>query len=61
MVNHNEGNTFQKILQILKECDYWVKYKILNAYTHGNIPQNRARVFIVGFRKKEQYDNFYFP
>jgi DNA (cytosine-5)-methyltransferase 1 len=34
---------------------------VLNAYTHGNIPQNRERVFIVGFQNKEQCENFSFP
>ena len=29
--------------------------------THGNIPQNRERIFIVGFREKKQYENFSFP
>jgi len=37
------------MLELLKDCGYWVKYDVLNAETHGNIPQNRERVFIVGF------------
>jgi len=28
---------------------------------YGNVPQNRERVYIVGFKKKKHYDNFSFP
>jgi DNA (cytosine-5)-methyltransferase 1 len=61
LVNHNEGETLKKMLELLKSCGYWVKYDVLNAETHGNIPQNRERIFIVGFLKKSQYENFSFP
>jgi DNA (cytosine-5)-methyltransferase 1 len=61
LVNHNEGETLKKMLQLLKNCGYWVKYDVLNAETHGNIPQNRERIFIVGFLKKSQCENFSFP
>lgn len=61
LVNHNEGETLKKMLELLKDCGYWVKYDVLSAETHGNIPQNRERVFIVGFRDKKQYENFSFP
>ena len=60
LVNHNEGETLKKMLELLKDCGYWVKYDVLNAETHGNIPQNRERVFIVGFQEKKQYENFSF-
>ena len=33
----------------------------MNAETHGNIPQNRERIFIVGFQEKKQCENFTFP
>jgi DNA (cytosine-5)-methyltransferase 1 len=61
LVNHNEGETLKMMLELLKSCGYWVKYDVLNAETHGNIPQNRERIFIVGFSKKGQYENFFFP
>lgn len=28
---------------------------------YGNIPQNRERIYIVGFKDKEKYKNFDFP
>ena len=34
---------------------------MLNAKDYGNIPQNRERIYIVGFKDIEQYKNFDFP
>ena len=28
---------------------------------YGNIPQNRERIYLVGFKNKEECDRFYFP
>jgi DNA (cytosine-5)-methyltransferase 1 len=35
--------------------------KILNSMTHGNIPQNRERIFIIGFLDKAKAEAFEFP
>ena len=40
---------------------YFLKVKILNACEYGNIPQNRERIYIVGFKNKEDYFRFIFP
>jgi DNA (cytosine-5)-methyltransferase 1 len=61
LVNHNKGETLKKVLELLKSCGYSVKCDVLSADTHGNIPQNRERIFIVGFLKKEQCESFSFP
>jgi DNA (cytosine-5)-methyltransferase 1 len=58
---HNNGKTFFIISETLKDLGYHVHYAILNTMEYGNIPQNRERIYIVGFRSKKQYDNFYFP
>ena len=47
------------IISEFKKCGYDVFHKVLNAYDFG-LPQNRDRLFIVGF-KKEQKVNFDFP
>ena len=47
------------IISEFKKCGYDVFHKVLNAYDFG-LPQNRDRLFIVGF-KKEQKVNFALP
>jgi DNA (cytosine-5)-methyltransferase 1 len=61
LASHDKGNTFKVILGALEEQGYHVKHKILNGKTHGNVPQNRERIFIVGFSEQKDYDNFSFP
>lgn len=59
--NHEKGKTLNTILNCLKDAGYFVKYKILNTMDYSNIPQNRERIYIVGFLKKESYEKFTFP
>lgn len=61
MVSHDHGNTFKVIREALTENNYFIKWKVLNGKDYGNIPQNRERIYIVGFDNKEAYDLFYFP
>jgi len=59
--NHDKGKTFEVIEKTLIKLGYYTKHQILNSRTHGNVPQNRERIFIVGFLEKKHYDNFEFP
>jgi len=62
--SHDKGNTFkviEKTLKTLGGFGYHVKAKVLNSMTHGNVPQNRERIFIVGFLDKNKADAFDFP
>ncbi len=61
LTSHDSGKTFQVILASLEELGYSVHYKVLNGLTYGNVPQNRERIFIVGFKNKEDYERFEFP
>jgi len=61
LVGHDNGNTFSIILEHLENEGYYVKFSVLNAMEYGNIPQNRERIYIVGFKDKEKYKNFDFP
>lgn len=45
---HDKGNTFKTIVQVLKDLDYTVHETVLRARDFG-IPQNRERIYIVGF------------
>jgi DNA (cytosine-5)-methyltransferase 1 len=72
LLSHNGGRTFLTILDCLAKTvnrqysftnyedglNYYVYYKVLNTKDYG-IPQNRERVFIVGFRDEKH--SFKFP
>lgn len=45
---HENGGTFRTIIRALDKLDYRVHHQILNAVHY--VPQNRERLFIVGFR-----------
>lgn len=61
LVAHNDGNTFLVIRNALVLNGYYVKWKVLNAKDYGNVPQNRERIYVVGFRSKKVFDEFRFP
>ena len=54
LVNHDKGNTFRIIHRVLTdELGYQVHWKILDARSW--VPQHRERIFIVGFRDKNDF------
>ena len=61
LVSHDHGNTFKVIREALTENNYFIKWKVLNGKDYGNVPQNRERIYIVGFNNKTAYDLFEFP
>lgn len=61
MINHDHGETFKFMIESLSNCGYVVTYQVLNSMTHANIPQNRERVFIVGFKDIEKAKKFKYP
>jgi len=62
LVHHNSGETMKEILRILREeLGYYVPDpQVFNALNYG-VPQNRDRVFFVGFSKKTGIKEFSFP
>ena len=60
--HHDKGKTLATILNVLrKDLDYYVPQpEILNAKDFG-VPQNRERIFIVGFRKDLNISTFNYP
>lgn len=64
LVTHDRGNTFTTIINTLeKKLQYKTFTRVLNTMTHGNIPQNRERIFIIAFDPIQvpNYINFEFP
>jgi DNA (cytosine-5)-methyltransferase 1 len=59
---HDKGKTLSTILRTLREdLGYYVpEPQIVNARDFG-VPQNRERIFIVGFKKKAASERFQYP
>lgn len=60
ILSNDEGRTWQTMTRIFEDLGYEWQYQILNAKDYG-IPQNRERVFVVGFRKDLDFKDFSFP
>ncbi len=60
--NHDKGKTLATILNVLREdLGYYVpEPQIINAKEFG-VPQNRERIFIVGFHKDTGITDFEYP
>lgn len=60
--SHDRGKTLSTILNVLREdLNYYVpEPQIINAKEFG-VPQNRERIFIVGFRKNLGISEFQYP
>lgn len=61
LIYHDNGKTFITIHNTLAEMDYGIKYAVLNASTHGNIPQDRKRTFVAAFKDYDMMNAFTFP
>jgi DNA (cytosine-5)-methyltransferase 1 len=59
---HDKGRTYKVIINTLKDMDYEVDSMLYKARDFG-APQNRERIYIVGFDKKtmKNIDSFNFP
>lgn len=57
---HDNGNTLSVIQKTLEEIGYTVCYTVLNASNYG-LPQNRERIYIIGFRNDLNIKYFRFP
>ncbi len=61
LLNHDEGKSLKRIMSELENLGYNLTYKILNTMKYGNLPQNRERIYIVGFLDKSKLNNFAWP
>ncbi len=58
---HDKGKTYKIIRTTLEKLGYYIKDAVLNAKDYSNIPQNRERIYIVGFNDYKAYFEFNFP
>jgi DNA (cytosine-5)-methyltransferase 1 len=61
LVSHDGGNTFETIKTALEGADYHLKWQVVNTCKLTNIPQNRERIYIVGFSDVDACERFRFP
>ena len=61
LLTHDNKDTFNTILETLYKLGYSLHWKVLNSKIHANIPQNRERLFIVGFKHQSHSSWFEFP
>jgi DNA (cytosine-5)-methyltransferase 1 len=59
LLSSNGGNDYKEVIKTFQDMGYLIASKVVNTKEHG-IPQNRERVFIVGFLDADQYHNFTF-
>lgn len=62
LADPRNASALNLIIESFQKNGYLVKYKVLDAYDFG-CPQNRSRIFIVGFRNdfKKEFEKFEFP
>lgn len=60
LLSNDNGETWKTVQKVFNDLGYDWFYQILNAKDYG-IPQNRERLFVVGFRKDLKVRSFSFP
>ena len=61
LVGHDKGRTFSIIRNSMQSLGYEIHHKVMNACDYGDIPQNRERIYVVGFLDRGISDCFKFP
>lgn len=61
LLQHDDGKTFLTIYNALVPFGYAFKYRIMDSFEYGNVPQHRKRIFIVAFLDYEKCEKFEFP
>lgn len=58
LLTHNQSETIEFIKTSLTNINYELKIVLLNTCKVTEIPQNRERVYIIGFKNQQDYKNF---
>lgn len=56
--SHDKGRTYKIIKGKLESCGYTIKEEILNTMTYSNLPQNRERIYMIGFLEEKDEKKF---
>ncbi len=60
LVDPRNQEALRHILDRIKEAGYFASYHVLNSYDYG-VPQNRVRIYIIGFLEECFYKKFQLP
>ena len=55
LYSHNKGQSFAMVCDEMRKAGYSFIPFILNASKYSNIPQGRERIYIVGFKREQDY------
>ena len=55
---HDGGRTYRAIKARLEQCGYTVFERVLNTMEYSDLPQNRERIYIIGFRDVKDAERF---
>lgn len=61
LLDHDDGKSFLTVYNTLVPYGYSFRYRVMDSFEYGNIPQHRKRIFIVGFLDEEKCERFSFP
>lgn len=56
--SHDKGRTYRVIKSELEKVGYIVKEEILNTMEYSDLPQNRERIYIIGFSSEKDAQKF---
>ena len=57
--SHDHGRTYEVIKKELQSCGYTIYEKVLNTMDYCDLPQNRERIYIVGFLNNDDAKKFH--
>jgi len=60
LVDPRNKKALAYILQRIKDAGYNADYYVINSFDYG-VPQNRVRIYIIGFREKVYFNRFKLP
>lgn len=58
LMSHDSGRTYEVIRSELEKVGYTIQEKVLNTMNFSSLPQNRERIYIVGFLNKSDAERF---